>query len=78
MTKETLQTKTSNALHYLATLLLFGLIVIALLSGAELVGIVELPNRVLPYIGGALIGYVVVASFVITHLCAKFMFNKKG
>lgn len=64
--------------HYATTALMFALIVIAVLAGGELVGIINLPNRVLPYIGGALLGYVIVGTFVVTHLCAKSMLNKKG
>lgn len=62
----------------LLTILMFGLIVIAILSGAHLVGVVDLPVRVLPYLGGALIGYVLVASSIVTHYSVKFMLNKKG
>lgn len=63
---------------YALTILMFALIVIAVLGGGELVGLLHLPNRVLPYIGGALLGYVVVGAFVVTHICAKSMLNKKG
>lgn len=64
--------------HYVVTILMFALIVVAVLAGGELVGLLHLPNRALPYIGGALLGYVVVGTFVVTHLCAKSMLNKKG
>lgn len=63
---------------YAATALMFVLIVDAVLAGGELVGLLNLPNRVLPYIGGALIGYVIVGTFVVTHICAKSMLNRKG
>jgi len=63
---------------WLTTALMFGLIVIALLGGSQLLGLIDLPTKAQSYIGGAMIGYVVVAGFVVTHLCAKFMLNKKG
>lgn len=63
---------------YALTALMFALIVVAVLAGGELVGLINLPNRMLPYIGAALLGYVVVGTFVVTHLCAKSLLNRKG
>lgn len=76
--KTDLQTTKNSAKELLLTALMFGLIVIAILSGGQLVGVIDLPTRVLPYLGGALIGYVLVAGAIVTHYCVKFMLNKKG
>ncbi len=79
-TKPTNNSKSDNGSFKLTitTILMFALIVIAVLAGGELVGILHLPNRVLPYIGGAMLGYVIVGTYVVTHICAKSMLNKKG
>lgn len=63
---------------YALTILMFSLIVIAVLGGGQLIGLISLPHKLQAYIGAALIGYVVVGAFVVTHLGAKFMLNKKG
>lgn len=51
---------------------------ILLLSGAELIGAIELPDKVPTYLGAALIGYTVVGGIVVTNYCVKFLINKKG
>ena len=77
--KPTSNTKGESMIKiYALTALMFVLIVDAVLAGGQLVGLLQLPNRVLPYIGGALLGYVVVGTFVVTHICAKSMVNRKG
>ena len=64
--------------HYAITILMFSLIVIAVLAGVTLLGVPLLPKRAEPYVGGALLGYVVVGGAIVTHLCAKTLLNRKG
>jgi hypothetical protein len=58
--------------------LMFILLVVALLGGAELIGLLELPARMQSYLGAALIAYVFVSGIVVTYLSAKQMLIKKG
>jgi len=57
---------------------MFILLVVALLGGAELIGLLELPARMQSYLGAALIAYVFVSGIVVTYLSAKQMLIKKG
>lgn len=68
--------KTINFGEGLLTTLLFGWVAAALLGGMQLIGLVHLPTRAVPYIGGALLAYVVVCGMVITHAGVKFVVKK--
>lgn len=67
--------KTSIA-EILLTVLVFGWGVVSLVGGMHLIGITQIPARALPYIGGALIAYVIVTGAVVTLMCVKFMLKK--
>lgn len=66
----------TNPKEIILTALMFGLVADMVLAGAQLIGIVNLPDRLLPYIGGCMVGYVVVGGIVVTHLSVKFMLKK--
>lgn len=68
--------KTVNFGEGLLTVLLFGWIAAALLGGMQLIGLVHLPSSAVPYIGGALLGYVAVCGMIITHAGVKFVIKK--
>lgn len=70
--------KPANIGEIFLTILLFAWIAITLLAGFQLIGLLTLPNRVLAYIGAALIGYILLAGIGVSYTCVKFMFNKKG
>lgn len=68
--------KTVNFGEGLLTVILFGWVAAALLGGMQLVGLVHLPVKTVPYVGGALLGYVVVSGMIITHAGVKFVVKK--
>ena len=60
------------------TILIFILIASMLLAAGELTGIDALPKWLLPYIGGALIGYVIIGSFTLFYIGSQAILNGKG
>lgn len=68
----------SKAPEVVLTALMFGWIFIALLGGAQLLGLITVSTKITPYLGAALIGYVFVAGVVVTNLCVKFILKKEG
>ena len=76
--KETKQTNSIAWKELLLSTLMFVLLVVALLGGAQLIGLLNLPVRMQSYLGAALIAYVFVSGIVVTYLCAKQMLVKKG
>lgn len=47
-----------------------------LLAGAYLTHIIALPAKVLAYVGGTLLSFVILAGALIVHNCVKFMLKK--
>lgn len=47
-----------------------------LLGGMYLIGFIALPAKILHYIGGTLLTFIVIGAFVIIHNALKFMLNK--
>ena len=71
--------KHTNLKISMLALLIFILIVTMLLGAGELIGAIIIPKGVSPYIGGILLGYVIVGIFTMVYLGAQSLLkNEKG
>lgn len=70
--------KKTNVSEVLLTVIVLALVGTMLMAGADLTGIVSLPAKMLAYLGGILLAFVVLFGFLIVHNCVKFMLKKEG
>lgn len=68
-------TKT-NIAEVLVTLLILVLVSTMMVAGAQLTNIITVPPKILAYVGGTLLSFVVLGGFLIVHNCVKFMLKK--
>lgn len=67
----------SSISEFIVTILVLVLVGAMLLAGLQLTSFVDLPHKVIRYVGGAMLAYLVVIAFIIIHNSVKFM-SKKG
>lgn len=68
--------KKTNIAEILLTLVLLALLGTMTAAGADLTNIIHLPPKILSYIGGTLLSFVLFGSFLVIFNCVKFMFKK--
>lgn len=67
----------SSIAEFITTVLLLVFVGAVLLGGLQLTGFVNLSHKIIRYVGGAMLAYLVVIGFIIIHNSVKFM-SKKG
>lgn len=66
----------TNVPEVLMTLMILVLLATMTVAGATLTNIISVPPKILAYVGGTLLAFVILGGFLIIHNSVKFMLKK--